>query len=41
VRVCLGVSATFEDPNLVSCAGLVPVLELAEQAGLMTWSPSD
>ena len=24
----------FDDPNLVSCAGLVPVMELAEQAGL-------
>ena len=24
----------FDDENLVSCAGLVPVLELAEQAGL-------
>ena len=27
-------AATFDDPNLVSCAGLVPVLELAERAGL-------
>ena len=27
-------SATFDDENLVSHAGLVPVLELAEQAGL-------
>jgi len=26
--------ATFDDPNLVSCAGLVPVMRLAEQAGL-------
>ena len=26
--------AVFDDENLVSCAGLVPVLELAEQAGL-------
>jgi hypothetical protein len=24
----------FDDPNLVSCAGLVPVLELADRAGL-------
>ena len=24
----------FDDENLVSCAGLVPVMELAEQAGL-------
>ena len=28
------VSATFDEPNLVSCAGLVPVLRLAERAGL-------
>ena len=28
------VSATFDDPNLVSCAGLAPVLALAERAGL-------
>ena len=27
-------SAVFDEPNLVSAAGLVPVLELAEQAGL-------
>ncbi|WP_369916031.1 hypothetical protein [Plantactinospora sp. KBS50] len=27
-------AATFDDPNLVSCAGLVPVMRLAEQAGL-------
>src|SRR3954471_25000134 len=27
------VRATFDDPNLVSCAGLVPVMGLAEQAG--------
>ena len=26
--------AVFDDVNLVSCAGLVPVLELAEQTGL-------
>ena len=24
----------FDDPNLVSCAGLVPVMEMAEQTGL-------
>ena len=29
-----GVSARFDEPNLVSCAGLVPVLRLAERAGL-------
>jgi hypothetical protein len=28
------VNAVFDDPNLVSCAGLVPVLGLAEQVGL-------
>jgi hypothetical protein len=28
------VRASFDDPNLVSCAGLVPVMRLAEQAGL-------
>ncbi len=34
MRVCHGVTATFDDPNLVSCAGLAPVLEMAERAGL-------
>ncbi len=34
MRVCHGVTATFDDPNLVSCAGLAPVLELAERSGL-------
>jgi len=34
MRVCHGVTAVFDDPNLVSCAGLAPVLELAERAGL-------
>jgi hypothetical protein len=28
------VAAVFDEPNLVSCAGLVPVMRLAEQAGL-------
>lgn len=28
------VSATFDDPNLVSCAGLVPLLRLAGEVGL-------
>jgi len=28
------VRATFDDPNLVSCAGLVPVMRLAARAGL-------
>ena len=27
-------SAVFDDPSLVSCAGLVPVMALAERAGL-------
>ena len=30
----VGAVAVFDDENLVSCAGLVPVLDLAEQAGL-------
>jgi len=30
------VRATFDDPNLVSCAGLVPVMRLADTAGLHT-----
>jgi hypothetical protein len=34
VRVCHGFDAVFDDPNLVSCAGLAPVLQLAERAGL-------
>ena len=29
-----GDGAVFDDKNLVSCAGLVPVMALAEQAGL-------
>jgi hypothetical protein len=28
------VSVRFDEPNLVSCAGLVPVMRLAERAGL-------
>jgi len=27
-------SAVFEDPNLVSCAGLVPMVALAQRCGL-------
>lgn len=27
-------AVTFDDPNVVSCAGLVPVMRLAQQAGL-------
>jgi hypothetical protein len=34
VRVCHGTTTVFDDPNLVSWAGLVPVLELAGRAGL-------
>ncbi len=34
MRVCHGLSTVFDDPNLVSCAGLAPVLQLAERAGL-------
>jgi hypothetical protein len=30
------VSARFDDPNLVSCAGLVPVMVLAQRCGLAT-----
>jgi hypothetical protein len=33
MRVCHSVTARFDDPNLVSCAGLAPVLQLAERAG--------
>ena len=29
-----GLSAVFDDPDLVSCAGLAPVLQLAERARL-------
>jgi len=34
MRVSHGFAAVFDDPNLVSCAGLAPVLRLAERAGL-------
>jgi hypothetical protein len=34
MRVCHGLAVRFDDPNLVSCAGLAPVLYLAERAGL-------
>ena len=35
MQVCHKISsAVFDDPNLVSCAGLVPVVALAERAGL-------
>lgn len=34
MRVSHDFSAVFDDPNLVSCGGLAPVLELAQRAGL-------
>ena len=34
MRVNHSVAAGFDDPNLISCAGLVPVLALAERAKL-------
>lgn len=34
MRVCHGVTSVFDDHNLVSAAGLLPVLQLAERAGL-------
>ena len=34
MRSCHDVFAGFDDPNFVSCAGLVPVMMLAERAGL-------
>ena len=34
MRVCHNLSADFDDPNLIACAGLVPVMALAERAGL-------
>lgn len=30
----VAVSASFDDPNLVSAAGLVPIMRLADEAGL-------
>ena len=33
-HACAATSAVFDDPNLVSAAGLVPVLALADAAGL-------
>ena len=33
MRVSHGYTAVFDDPNLVSCSGLAPVLQLAEGAG--------
>src|SRR5450759_4628250 len=34
MRSCHTVSAGFDDPDLVSCAGLIPVMALAERVGL-------
>jgi len=34
MRVSHDFSGKFDDPNLVSCAGLAPVLQLADRAGL-------
>ena len=34
MRISHAVTTVFDDPNLVSCAGLAPVLQLAERAGL-------
>jgi hypothetical protein len=34
MQVCHGVSARFDDPNLVSCAGLAPTMSLAQRCGL-------
>ncbi len=34
MRVSHSFSADFDDPNLVSTAGLLPVMALAEEAGL-------
>ena len=34
MRVSHSSAAEFDDPNLMSCAGLAPVLELAQRAGL-------
>jgi hypothetical protein len=33
-------SAVFDDPNLVSSAGLVPVLALADRGGYGSWPTS-
>ena len=34
MRVSHGFNAVFDDPNLVSCSGLAPVLQMADRAGL-------
>ncbi|HEY5223678.1 MAG TPA: hypothetical protein VIJ18_11615, partial [Microbacteriaceae bacterium] len=35
-HTCAAASATFDEPNLVSSAGLVPIMALAQKAGLRT-----
>src|SRR5665647_2540258 len=35
MRSCHNLSAGFDDPNLVSCAGLIPVMNLAGRAPLL------
>ena len=34
------VSATFDEPNLVSAAGLVPLMALAGRPGCVSWPRS-
>ncbi len=34
MQACHNISAAFDDPNLIGAAGLVPVMRLAERAGL-------
>lgn len=34
MRILHGVTAVLDDPYLVSCAGLAPLLQLAERTGL-------
>jgi hypothetical protein len=36
IHVRRAISVRFDDPNLVSCVGLVPVMALAERCGLTT-----
>src|SRR3954453_1522209 len=33
-HACRAINVRFDDPNLVSCAGLVPVMALAQRCGL-------
>ena len=34
MRVCQIEAAVFDDPNLLGCAGLAPVVALAQRCGL-------